>query len=123
MFRKVLIDACLGAIQPIEVPYKSFDLPLAKITSLCQRLINVESKKIEELKANEMFKDILKATNDAVRFLRMSKLKPENFQLDCNEVDPEEADQNEFAENGSINSESNSSKAGTEDGGTEDEDI
>jgi len=112
----------LGVIQQVNVPYRSFDLPVAKITYLCKSLISAKNKNIEEIQAIEKFNVILAATNGALGFIQMSTLRPEGFELNCDENNFQEVDRNNFAENQAIDLESLASEARTEDEGTENED-
>jgi len=115
MFRKLLIDASLGAIQPIKVPYKSLDLPLSKITELCKKIMETETRTIEEIRKKELFNDILEATNHAVKFLRMLTLKMENFQIENNEEGSEEENNIIVEENAHYDIQDTITEEGTDD--------
>ena len=123
MFRKLLIDSSLGAVRPLNPPYKSNNLPLSKISDLCAKIVINDSSSIEEIRNKTLFDNILEVTNEVVRFLRMARLQFENVQLKNIEEERKNEDNEMNEERSYFSFQDTTSDEGAEDENSDNDEI
>jgi len=84
MFRTLLIEGNLGANENLNIPYNNSSLPLVKIKNLCKKALDSNDLAIKKLESGPLYEELIKVTEEAFEFVRMSKLKSEKEEL--NEV-------------------------------------
>ena len=85
MFRRLIIEANLGASQQLTIPYRSTQLPLQKLWSLVYQYVEESENNadidLDELPQTPLFQEMLEASIAIDSLLRMTKLRSLNQEI------------------------------------------
>ena len=78
MFRRLLIEANLGASQQLQVPYQVSTLPLEKLVKVSKQYMEENKNNVDDLPQTPLFQEMIETSIIIDKFLRMNRLRSEN---------------------------------------------
>ena len=91
IFRRILIEGNLGILQNSNILlYERDELPLSKITNICNKII--QNTSLAQMTDSSLFQDLLEASRVAAKFVRLTRTRSENADLEEMNRDDEKSD-------------------------------
>jgi len=91
IFRRILIEGNLGILQNSNILlYEKDELPLSKITNICNKII--QNTSLAQMTDSSLFQDLLEASRVAAKFVRLTRTRSENADLEEMNRDDEKSD-------------------------------
>ena len=126
VFRRLLVDANLGASQVRAPPYVSTALPVQRILNLVKTLnVPTHNYNFRTIRENPLYAEILKLTRKALNFIALNQLKTEKNLLDelTDDENTQASGQPQARNTVVYRSEDSSDSDGTEEDSDSDEDY